>query len=91
MPREKLKPKEFDDYRKEAGPTIEKQEKRLTPERTEKIEGDYIREDKKEDYFSDKRRAEEDRGEPPPRKQRAVKRNRKLIRNFPTRYTRRGR
>lgn len=89
MPRDRFKPKEFEDYRENV-PNIDKYERRLNKrERTEKLEGDYAKspQDVAEDYWGDIRREKEE-NPAPERKPRPYKKPRDIIRKFPKRYQR---
>jgi hypothetical protein len=91
MPRDKLKPKDFEDYRKGSGERLEDYESGLTPERPEPLEGDFLRSprDVSEDYWNDIDR--EKRENPPkPRHQRPLKNTRKLIKKWDSRKARRN-
>lgn len=93
MPRKKyqFKSKDFEDYRKDSGERLEDYESRLSPERTEKLEGDYLRSprDVSDDYWGD---VDREKREAPKkeRHRRPLKNTRRMIKKWDTRKAKRN-
>ena len=91
MARQTFKPKSFEQYQTESGPTLEEQESRLTPERSEGFEGDYARspQDVASDYWNDVADSKRDAPPAPQKQVRPLKKPRPMIRQFAKRSTKR--
>lgn len=84
--RKDFKPKDFESYRKKSGYSLSEHERALNPERSERLEGDYLKGD--DDYFGDKKRAEREAPRKE-RKTRPVKHGQKLIAHWDSRKVKR--